>query len=169
MPTYAVDWVRSGGGEFTFEVTFEGIATQGTFEEFDIVMNFDRRKLDKSRLRVSVDLKGADMYDPETNAGIAGPDWFDVSRFPQAVFESERIEMGVPGQYLATGILNLKGVNETVTVPFSWIGGAQRAFIRGEFVVLRNIFNVGSGEWATGDPVGLEVKLKFDLTLKRRE
>lgn len=168
MPTYATDWVRSGGA-FTFEVTLEGLGWQGTFEQFDIAMSFDRRNLKKSSLRVSVDLKGVNMYDPEFNAGIAGPDWLDVSNFPQAVFESDRIEMATPGQYLAIGTLTLKGNSETVTVPFQWIGGAQRAFVRGEFVVLRNMFNVGSGERATGDRVGLEVKLKFDLSLKRRD
>ncbi|MCZ6770716.1 MAG: YceI family protein [Proteobacteria bacterium] len=169
MPTYAADWVRSGG-EFRFEVTFKGIVWQGTIEQFDIVMSFDRRNFNKnSSLRVSVDLKGVDMYDPEFNAGIAGPDWLDVSNFPQAVFESERIEMSTPGQYLAIGTLTIKGNSETVTVPFHWIGGAQRAFVRGEFVVPRNIFNVGIGDRAIGDRVGLEVKLKFDLSLKRRE
>ncbi len=168
MPTYATDWVRSGGA-FTFEVTLEGLGWQGTFEQFDIAMSFDRRNLKKSSLRVSVDLKGVNMYDPEFNVGIAGPDWLDVSNFPQAVFESDRIEMATPGQYLAIGTLTLKGNSETVTVPFQWIGGAQRAFVRGEFVVLRNMFNVGSGDRATGDRVGLEVKLKFDLSLKRRD
>jgi len=167
LPAQAADWRSRSVGEFTFEVTFEGVGTQGNFRRFDVVLKFDPKKLDTSRLRVSVDLRAADMGDPDINSGIADPDWFDVGKFPKAVFVSERIEARAPGKFVVTGILNLKGVSNTVTVPFSWSEKGKRANMRGEFVVQRINFNVGSGEWASGDPIGIGVKLRFDVSLKR--
>ncbi len=169
MPAQATEWQMGSGGEFTFEVTFEGVGTQGKFKRFDVMLKFDPKKLDTSRLRVSVDLTAADMGDPDMNAGIADPDWFDVAKYPQAVFESERIEARAPGKFVATGILNLKGINKPVAVPFSWSEKGNRANMRGEFIVQRTGFNVGSGEWATGDPIGIGVKLRFDVPLKRAD
>ena len=167
MPAQAADWQSQSDGKFTFEVTFEGVPAVGHFRRFDVMLKFDPKKLDTSRLRVTVDLSGADMGDPDMNAGIADPDWFDVGKFPKAVFESERIEAATAGKFIATGVLKLKGTSKPVTVPFAWSEQGNRASMRGEFVVRRNQFNVGSGEWATGDPIGLDVKLQFDVALKR--
>ncbi len=169
MPAQAADWQSRSGGEFTFEVTFEGVGALGEFRRFDVKLKLDPKKLDKSRLRVAVDLTGADMGDPDMNDGIADSDWFNVGKFPKAVFESERIEAGAPGKFVATGILNLKGISKSVAVPFSWSEKGKRANIRGEFIVQRTGFNVGSGEWATGDPIGIDVKLRFDVSLKRTD
>ena len=167
VPALATEWKTQGGGEFTFEVTFEGVGTSGNFRRFDVVLELDPAKLDSSHLRVTVDLTAADMGDPEINAIVADPIWFDAGKFPKAVFESKRIEARGPGKFVATGVLNLKGSSKAVAVPFSWSEKGARANMRGEFAVQRIEFNVGSGEWATDDPIGIDVKLQFDLTLKR--
>ena len=167
MPTQATDWQSQSDGKITFEVTFEDVPVQGQFGRFDVELKFDPKKLDTSRLRVTVDLSAADMGDPDMNAGIADPDWFSVGKFPKAVFESERIQAGSAGKFVATGVLNLKGVSKPVSVPFSWSEKGKRANMRGEFIVQRTGFNVGSGEWASADPIGIDVKLQFNVSLKR--
>jgi len=167
MRVQAADWQSQSNGDFTFEVTFEDVPVAGQFKRFDVKLEFDPKKLDKSQLRVTVDLSAADMGDPDMNAGIADPDWFSVGKFPKAVFKSERIEAGASGKYVATGILTLKGASKPVTVPFSWSEKGKRANMRGTFIVQRTGFNVGSGEWATADPIGIDVKLQFDVSLKR--
>jgi polyisoprenoid-binding protein YceI len=37
----------------------------------------------------------------------------------------------------------------------------------GELTLDRTRFGIGSGEWATPDPIGLDVKVKFKVTLRR--
>ena len=114
-------------------------------------------------------LAGADMGDPDMNTIIADPVWFDVASFPQAVFESDRIEQTGLGEFVATGILNLKGISQDVAVPFSWSDDGLRGDMRGQFALQRIDFNVGSGEWASGDAIGIEVQLQFDIRLERAE
>jgi len=167
IPAQAADWQSRSDGKFTFEVTFEGVPVQGQFRRFDVRLTFDPKKPDASQLQVTVDLSGADMGDPDMNAGIADPDWFDVGRFPKAVFESEHIKPGAAGKFVANGVLNLKGASKPVTVPFAWSENGKRANMRGEFIVQRSGFNVGSGEWASADPIGIDVKLQFDISLQR--
>jgi polyisoprenoid-binding protein YceI len=167
MPAQAVDWQSRSDGKFTFEVTFEGVGALGEFKRFDVMLNFDPKKPETNRLRVTVELVAADMGDPDMNEGIADTDWFHVGKYPRAVFESKKIEAGAPGKYVATGILTLKGISKPVSVPFSWSEKGKRASMRGELIVQRTGFNVGSGEWASADPIGIDVKLKFDVSLKR--
>ena len=40
--------------------------------------------------------------------------------------------------------------------------------MKGEVVVDRTQFDVGSGEWATGETIGIEVRVRFDLVLERQ-
>jgi polyisoprenoid-binding protein YceI len=157
VPAEATEWRMQSGSEFTFEATFESVASPGRFAADP----------GAGRLRVTVNLAAADMGDADMNAIIADPIWFDVGNFPQAVYESEQIEARAPGEFVATGVLNLKGISKTVTVPFSWSEQDARANMRGQFVLQRIDFKVGSGEWATGDAIGLDVKLQFDLSLER--
>ena len=169
LPAQAAEWRMQSGSKFTFAATFEGVGTPGRFELFDLILEFDPANPGTGHLRVAVDLTGADMGDPDMNTVIAGPAWFDVGNFPQAVFESERIEALGPGEFVATGVLNLKGISKTVAVPFSWSQDGARADMRGGFVLQRINFNVGSGEWATGDAIGIDVQLRFDISLERGE
>lgn len=166
-PLQAAQWKMQSGSTFAFAVTFEDVGTPGQFKQFDLMLDFDPAQPDKSHLRVIVDLTAADMGDPEINAIIADPIWFDVGKFPKAVFESKRVEARAPGEFLATGVLKLKGISKTVAVPFSWSEKGKSANMRGEFVVQRIGFNVGTGEWSTNDPIGIDVKLQFNLSLKR--
>ena len=166
-PTQAAVWKVRDKGEFTFEVSFEGVGTSGQFTQFDVALKFDPKQLDSSLLQVSVNLAAADMGDPEINEIIADPVWFDAGKFPRAVFKSTRIEARGPGKFVATGVLDLKGKRKEVTVPFSWSEKEKRADMRGEFIVQRIAFDVGSGEWAAADPIGIDVKLQFNLSLER--
>jgi len=173
VPSQAAEWRMLSDSEFTFEATFEGSAAPGRFEQFDLDLEFDPANPGAGRLRVTVSLAGADMGDPDINTIIANPIWFDAGHFPRAVFESERIETGAPGEFVATGVLDLKGISQTVVVPFTWSEDSSqkgaRADMRGEFVLQRLDFNVGSGEWATADAIGIDVRLQFDLALERSE
>jgi polyisoprenoid-binding protein YceI len=168
-PTHAAEWKLRDGSAFTFEASFEGSPAPGRFEQFELELAFDPVNAADGQLRVTVNLAAADMGDPDMNGIIADPFWFDVVSFPRAVFASERIEASAPGEFTATGILTLKGMTQTVTVPFQWSQNDARASMRGEFVLQRIDFNVGSGEWSTGDAIGIDVKLQFDLLLERDE
>ena len=55
-----------------------------------------------------------------------------------------------------------------VSVPFQWRESGGRANMRGELVLDRTRFDVGSGEWATGEPIGTGVRVSFDVTLERQ-
>jgi polyisoprenoid-binding protein YceI len=169
VPSLAAEWRMLSDSEFTFEATFEGSTVPGRFEQFDLVLDFDPEDPGAGRLRVTVNLAVADMGDPDMNAIIASPVWFDVDNSSRAIFESENIEARAPGKFVATGVLNLKGISQTVAVPFTWSQAETRADMRGEFMVQRIDFNVGSGEWANGDAIGIDIQLQFDLSLERGE
>lgn len=164
----AGEWRTQGEGELLFEAMWEGEAVPGRFHDFEVRLDTGDDDVAGSVLTVTVNLDSADMDDPDINEAIAGGEWFAVSEHPVATYTSESIEAAADGGYVAQGHLHLKGVRLPVAVPFQWRESDDRAQMRGELVIDRTRFDVGSGEWATGEPIGTGVRIRFDLTLERR-
>jgi polyisoprenoid-binding protein YceI len=169
LPSLAAEWCSLDSSVLSFATTFEGETLPGEFRDFDVVLDFDPAAPGAGNLRVQVDLRSADMGDPDMNAILADPAWFHSGKFGEAVFRSERIGAAESGGFVAGGTLSLKGRELPVSVPFYWQGSAGDAALQGEFVLRRTDFDVGSGEWADGDAIGIDVRLNFDVHLRHCE
>jgi len=162
----ADEWRMQGEGELLFEATWEGQAVPGRFHDFEVWLDTGDGGIAGAALTVTVNLDSADMDDPDINEAIAGPDWFAVSEHPVATYTSESIEAASGDGFAAEGHLDLKGVRLPVAVPFRWSESDGRVQMRGELTIDRTRFDVGSGEWATGEPIGTGVRVSFDVTLE---
>lgn len=162
------EWRMRDAGELAFEPTWEGQAVPGRFGSFDASLDTGDGGIAGSTLTVTVQLESADMDDPDINEAIAGAEWFAVDEFPVATFTSDAIEAVPDGGYVASGHLDLKGARLPVEVPFQWSESDGRAEMSGELVIDRTRFDVGSGEWASGDTIGTAVRVRFKVALERQ-
>jgi len=156
------------GSELLFKATWESETVPGRFSIFDVLLDTGDGSLVGSKLTVTVQLEGADMDDPDINEAIVGAEWFAVDEHPVATFTSDHIEEAADGGYLAPGFLALKGVRLPLDVPFHWSESGDRAEMSGDLVIDRTHFNVGSGEWASGDTIGTDVRVGFTVMLQRQ-
>jgi polyisoprenoid-binding protein YceI len=166
--TFAGEWRMAEEGELLFQPTWEGESLPGRFGDFDVRLDTDDGGVAGAKLEVTVNLDSADMDDPDINEAIVDAEWFAVSEHPVATYTSDSIEKTADGAYLASGQLDLKGVRLPVDVPFRWSTKDGRAEMSGEVVVNRTRFDVGSGEWASGDTIGTEVRVSFNVILERQ-
>lgn len=164
----ADEWRMQDDGELLFEPTWEGEVVPGRFGGFDVRLDTGEGSIAGSKLTVTVKLDSADMDDPDINEAIAGEEWFAVNRFPVATYASDKIEAAADGGYLAVGHLDLKGVRLPVTVPFRWAESGDTAAMSGEVVIDRTRFEVGGGEWASDEPIGTAVRVRFKVALERQ-
>ncbi len=167
-PASADQWRMLDESAFDFEASWEGTALPGRFSEFDVRLDAEASDLTRAMLVVTVDLSGADMDDPDINEAIAGEEWFAVDKHPQATYTSQSIVETAPGEYRATGDLELKGITKSVDVPFTWLDSADGAVMSGELVIDRTRFEIGSGEWANDDSIGFDVRLSFKIVFARQ-
>jgi len=167
-PARAADWTMdAAASRLEFTATFERTAAPGVFRQFDTRLRFDADRPAAGSLEVTIDVKSADMNSADVNKAIAGPQWFDFARFPQAQFQSQDIRRVDAARYLARGTLSLKGVQQPVEVPFTWNQGADGARMQGELLVKRAAFGIGTGEWAATNVIGPDVKIRFDVRLRK--
>jgi polyisoprenoid-binding protein YceI len=170
LSAQAAEWkMEATASRLEFATTFEKTVAPGVFREFDTRLHFDADKPAEGRLDVTIVVKSADMNSADVNKAIAGADWFDFARFPQAEFHATDISRTGAGRYLARGILRVKGVQQPVEVPFSWAETGDAARLEGEFIVKRGAFGIGTGEWAATSVIGADVKVKFNVRMRKSD
>lgn len=149
-----------------FMVTYEKESVSAVFRQFHTSIQFDPKRPAAGELRVTVEVTSADFDSAEVNQAIREPEWFDLARFPQAEFHSKEIRSTGPGHYVARGTLSLKGIRKEIAVPFSWRSSGDTATMEGELTLDRAGFGIGTGEWASGDVIGLDVRAKFSVRFR---
>jgi polyisoprenoid-binding protein YceI len=163
----AAEWVPvTEASRLEFIATYQGQAVRGVFHQFEVRFALTAEKPSGGKLDVSVRLQSADMDSSDVNQAIASTEWFDVARFPVARFSSNEITKDGMDHYVAKGMLSVKGVQRAVSVPFSWQRSGETARMDGQLSLKRTDFGVGTGEWATGDTIGLDVIIRFSLKLQ---
>ena len=161
---WGTDWQSSPtDSHLYFAPSYEGMPINGHFKQFSASYQTDQQS-QPSRLKVKVAIASADMGNSDINEAIRAVDWFNIADFPEAIFISEEFITDTQGKLLAIGTLQLKGFIQPVTVPIIWQPLPDgKAKITGELLVGRNDFSIGSGEWASGEQIGLAVKIWFDV------
>lgn len=153
-------------GRLDIAARYEGQPVPARIGRFDVV--FDPAP-STARLQVDIDVASVDFDSADINEAVRAAEWFDVARYPRARFVSQRIEpveSRSEGEYMAHGVLELKGVQRPVSVPLRWRVEAGRGHLQGELQLRRTDFNIGTGEWASADEIGHEVDVRFDLILR---
>ena len=164
----ATDWLsQTASSKLAYTVNFEQSPIDGLFEQFSVVY---KTAPDESpqQLIVTVDIASVDMSNSDINEAIRDSDWFDVSQHGQATFTSSFIELVQDENFTASGELQLKGVTQSVSVPFTWQPSASKPgamVMTGQVVLNRLDFLIGTGDWASGDEIGLIVTVDFAVTL----
>jgi polyisoprenoid-binding protein YceI len=160
--TWSTDKVHS---TVAFAVDYMSGTFQGSFSEFDA-------QLADGTLRGSAEVSSIQVKDPNLEAHLQGPDFFDAERNPQLSFEARDINRS-GDDLTVTGELTMKGHTEpieirgTISDPQDDPFGNVRLGLKLEATVDRTKFGISwnnplpSGEPALQD----EVTLITDLQL----
>jgi polyisoprenoid-binding protein YceI len=167
QPCFPSDWQsQPAASKLAYSVNFEQLPIGGVFEQFLVVYKTAPDNTPQ-QLTVTVDIASANMGNSDINEAIRESDWFDISHYPQAIFTSSVIGEDRDGNLIANGTLQLKGITQPVSVPFTWkpVDGQPGAMLMtGQVVLNRLDFLIGTGDWASDDDIGLSVTVDFTGT-----
>jgi polyisoprenoid-binding protein YceI len=162
--TWRADTVHSTVG---FAVPYLAGTFQGTFSDFDA-------RLGDGLLRGSAEVASVQVKDPNLEAHLQSPDFFDAERFPTLSFEARDISRS--GDELAiAGELTLKGHTEPVEIkghvndPAPDPYGGERFGLQLETTVDRTKFGLNwNNPLPSGDPaLANDVTIIVDLQLAK--
>lgn len=164
-PAFAQQALVPAQSEIAFVSKQMGVPVEGKFKKFDAQVAFDPAKLASSKIAFTVDTGSATLGVKETDAELPKPTWFNVSKFPQATFQSTAIKAVGAGKYEVAGKLNVKGASQDVVVPVTLTQSGATTMATGAFPIRRLAFKIGENEWADTSMVADEVQVKFKLAL----
>lgn len=94
---------------------------KGKFTDFAITLNNDEKDITKSSVSVVIKATSVDTGIEGRDRHLRNADFFDVEKFPEITFKSERIEKKGK-QFIAHGPLTMHGVTKQIALPFSITG-----------------------------------------------
>src|SRR5690349_3315251 len=164
--TWSVDRLHSTIG---FAVRYMAGTFSGTFSDFDVLVA-------DGELRGTARVASVHVKDPNLEAHLQSPEFFDAERHPELSFESKSLDRD-GDQLRIDGEISIKGHTEPVEItgsisdPIADPYGGERFGLRLEAVVDRDKFGISwnnplpSGEQALSN----EVTITAELQLSKQE
>lgn len=157
-----------------FEVRHFFTPVNGTFNEYNADIVFDPANLNESSINVDIMVGSIDTKNDKRDAHLKTDDFFSASKFPKITFKSSKIESKGNNQFVAHGDLTIKDVTKKIEMPFTLLGvmdnprGGKIAGITSEFMIDRNAYGVGTGDFISDTVIGKEITAKLNLELNSK-
>ncbi|MDP3855790.1 YceI family protein [Phenylobacterium sp.] len=161
-------WAVAPGSTLGFATAFSGTAIEGRFQRWSADIVFAPEALDRSQVRVEIEVASADTGDSQRDEVLPSGGWLDAAAHPKAVFSARRFRKTGADRYVAQGELTLRGVTRPLSLPFTLKIDGDTARLSGVTSLDRTAFGVGQGEWTSTDQIPAKVAINVDLTAKRR-
>jgi polyisoprenoid-binding protein YceI len=160
--------VIPGSSRLGFVGSQGGQPFEGRFERFAAEIAFDPERPGEGKVLVTIEMASATTGNRDRDGALPTPDWFHVGAHPQGRFETTAIRALGDGRYEASAKLTIRGVTKDVLLPFTLAITGDDAAVKGELTIDRTAFGVGQGPWASGQMVGLPVKVVVDIAARRQ-
>lgn len=119
---YKID-VKGAHAFITFKIQHLGYSwLLGRFNEFDGEFEYDAEKPASSSIKVVIQTASVDSNHAERDKHLRGSDFLDVSKYPEARFESKKFDVKDAENAIVTGDFTLHGVTREISFPVKKIG-----------------------------------------------
>lgn len=174
MPTIifaaALEWkIIPSKSSITFTGMQNNAPISGRFNKFTGNIVFNSADLKNSKVQIIIDTNSiASSYD-EVAAMLMNEDWFNVKRFPQAIFTANQFIQTGANTYQASGTLTIRDKTSPIQIDFTAEQlSHHQAQVTGKTILKRTAFNVGQGEWSDTRMVKDEVQVDFVVTVEKQ-
>ncbi|MFT7310735.1 MAG: cytochrome b561/polyisoprenoid-binding protein YceI [Paracoccaceae bacterium] len=151
-------------GTLDLTVTQFGSAVTGTFADWTAAIDFDENSTTPTPGTVKVTIAIGSLTLGSVTGQAMGADFFDAATFPTAIFEGP-ISRAQDG-YVVEGVLDLKGMQLPLTLPFALDINGDTATMSGTTTIERLRHNIGQS-YPEGASLGLSVDVSARLTATR--
>ncbi len=150
---------------------------KGRFRKLEGKIYADEGDPARSRVEATIDATSIDTADPQRDAHLRSPDFFDVERYPTISFHSKRVEKIDDERSRVIGDLTIHGVTREAALEVEYEGqikdayGKQRAAFTATTELNRKDFglNWNSVIETGGVVVGDKVKVTLEIAAVKSE
>lgn len=146
-----------------YHISFSSADAGGIFRTFSGRIVFDEQNIAASKFDVTIDAASLNTGNGLQNRHAKSAEWFDVARYPEIRYTSEKIEK-TGTAYRVVGILSMHGVEKEIGFPFNFQPKGDGAVFSGDFTLNRNDFHIGK----PGGDVGELIKVSVSVPVTRK-
>ena len=164
----AADWIAAPSrSTLRFSAVQQSATFEGAFTRFSTRVTWDPLKPTASKISAVIETGSVNTQNEERDGYLRDSDWFEVSQWPSANFQSTAIKAAGPGSYVASGTLKIRDQSRPVALNFKLLTARDgSARLTGTVNLRRLDFGIGRGVWSNTDWVGDNVKIVVDLALQ---
>jgi polyisoprenoid-binding protein YceI len=145
---------------------------RGAFNEFEGTATLDGANPANSRAEVKIKAASIDTRNAQRDEHLRSNDFLAMNEYPEITFSSTGVRQVDDTTFELTGDLTIKGVTNSVTIPFTYEGAAtdpfgnQRAGFEGSVVINRTDYGVTWNAALEGGGVLVsdKVTLEFEIS-----
>ena len=140
-------------------------STQGRFSSFDGTLKFDPAAPEHGTVTIHVSPGSIVTDSAARDEHLRTADFFDVARFPTAVFESTALTRNSGKTGKLTGMLSLHGVSKPISLDVTYLTpdpNADRQVFSATTIFKRSDFGMTNYLGVIGDDVTLTIEAEFD-------
>ena len=101
---------------------------RGAFNEFEGTAIAAGEKLEDTKIEVTIKAASIDTRNEQRDGHLRSNDFLAMDEYPEITFASTGVRVAGDGELEVTGDLTIKGVTNSVTIPFSYEGAATDPF-----------------------------------------
>jgi polyisoprenoid-binding protein YceI len=101
---------------------------RGAFNEFAGTAVLDGANPEKSRVQVTIEAASIDTRNAQRDEHLRSNDFLAMQEYPQITFTSTGARQTGETTFELTGDLTIKGVTQSITIPFEFEGAAKDPF-----------------------------------------
>jgi len=172
--TWDIDAVHSDVGFTVRHLVISKV--RGRFDRWSGVISLDDARPEHSRVDVRIETASIDTHEPQRDAHLRSPDFFDVEKYPVMEFHSTHIERADGSRWQVTGDLTISGVTRPVRLDVETLGktkdpwGGERVGFSARTTIDRRDFGlVWNQTLETGGVVvGEKIEIGLEIEAVRR-
>lgn len=150
---------ESDKANFTIDGMF-GKDVNGTLDFNEATLQFSPDDAAHAHLDVSLKVASINTGIGKRDHHLKTDDFFDAAKYPLITFHSTAVQKINGDSYKVTGVLGIKDVTKTVTIPFTFSGAGSNATFKGDFAINRMDYKVGEKQKMG---VGKEVRISLNV------
>ncbi len=175
VPAWQIDATHSS---VSFQVRHFFSNVLGTFDKFGGKLHFDPADLKGSSVSFEIEVASVNTKDEKRNGHLQSASFFDVEKWPTMSFKSTEFKKGeADNEYVVSGEMTIRDVTKKVELPVKFLGQMdhmmrENYLVGGfstEFIINRNDYGVGVGDWAATAVIGDEIKVNINLEVNRQK
>lgn len=153
-----ISW-KHQDSSINFEIKNAGLIVKGTFSGIQTTIDFDADSPEKGTIKATLEATTVDTGIGLRDKHLRKKEYFFVDKYAQIIMKSTKIEKTGNNSYTGYFDLTMKGITKNIKMPFTFIETENKGQFKGEFMLNRKDYNLGSSSWIMASDVKISIQV----------